>query len=117
MKTVKETDIVTIGTKRVTKDGIWACIFFLVGTIGLAVSFWNSLWEQSGINVGILGVFVLIISLFGLGYGIRGRRKKNCSHIIDEIGIASNVLLIIIIVILFIVWYKEILCGKIMMKH
>ena len=103
MKTVKETDIVTIGTKRVTKDGIWACIFLLVGTIGLAVSFWNSLWEQSGINVGILGVFVLIISLFGLGYGIRGRRKKNCSHIIDEIGIASNVLLIIIIVILFII--------------
>ncbi|CVI66105.1 hypothetical protein NDGK_00424 [Clostridiales bacterium CHKCI001] len=103
MKKVKETDIVTIGTKHLTKDGIWSCIFFLVGTVGLVISFWNTLWDQSGINVGILGIFILIISVFGLSYGIRGRKKKNCSHIIDEIGIASNVLLIIILVILFII--------------
>ncbi len=104
-KNVTQANVITIGKRTFSKDGIWSCIFFLIGTIALIGSFWNSFWNigQAGTIVGILGFFILIGSIIGLIFGIRGRKQKKCSHIIDEIGIASNVLLIIIIVILFVI--------------
>ena len=103
-KKENETNIVTIGKKHFSKDGIWSCVFFLVETLVLIASFWNALWNvgQAGFMIGVLEFFVFIGCFFGIVFGIRGKKQKNCSHIIDEIGIASNVLLMIIIVILFI---------------
>lgn len=103
MKKKAVTKTVTIGKYSFSKDGIWSCVFFLVEIIGLIISFWNALWNAGQANeiIGIVEFFVLIGSIFGIVFGVSGKKQKECLHMIDEIGIAANVLLMIIVIILF----------------
>lgn len=96
--------------KESTTLGILSCCFFII-SIALfafctAVSY--AYGGSAGTWIGLGGVATIILSVFGLFFGLEGRKQKgDYIHLADKFGIGANVILLAAMLLLFIIGAKS----------
>ena len=82
---------------RHAKKGVYSCFYALVVAVLLMLMISSAYVHKGEVNsaIGILGLGVLVMTVMGLGLGIRGFKERDKNYITCKVGIAANAVILL----------------------
>ncbi len=100
----RKKEMIHFSGRRHTKTGICSAVIGIVVIVGfLTLSIISSLSHgQGGLSLGVLGILLLALSVFGFVLSYKAFKKKDIFYRFPIIGAALNGLMTILLLIMYI---------------